>query len=128
MKTKMQRTKDRMIDRIREHGENLKRIYPGIDLLPVTLCKKLRRLEAKAHTLAEECCDWRSVDDTRTTMVEWGILKKVKGILGPVGPEIFLNYDPRGYALKICSEDAQNLKIYKDWGGYGIIAPDFTEG
>jgi len=52
-------------------------------------------------------------------------------ILGPtcegVGKlKVFINLDPRGYALKITSEDAEGLDIHKDWGGYGIIAPEYT--
>jgi hypothetical protein len=42
---------------------------------------------------------------------------------------IFANGDPRGYALKIRSEYVKNnnLDIHRDWGGYGIIAPDLRE-
>jgi hypothetical protein len=42
---------------------------------------------------------------------------------------VFLNGDPRGYALKIRDTDvrARKLDIHTDWGGYGIIAPDFNE-
>lgn len=45
-------------------------------------------------------------------------------------PPIFVNCDPRGYALKIPNEYVRGheLDIHKDWGGYGIIAPDLTEG
>ena len=40
---------------------------------------------------------------------------------------VFVNGDPRGYALKIDDSYVKkfNLKIERDWGGYGIIAPDF---
>lgn len=38
------------------------------------------------------------------------------------------NGDARGYALKI--EDnymrENNIVLFQDWGGYGIIAPDFS--
>lgn len=46
----------------------------------------------------------------------------------PVVP-VFLNSDPRGYALKILSEYVakHELSIHRDWGGYGILAPDLTE-
>lgn len=61
---------------------------------------------------------------------------------------IFVNQDPRGYALKIddawikkqrqhecgyigpcttcpsCVQPTHNIQICKDWGGYGIIAPE----
>ena len=39
---------------------------------------------------------------------------------------MFINRDPRGYALKLTEEFSKDKRIYKDWGGYGIIAPDFT--
>lgn len=44
---------------------------------------------------------------------------------------IFINRDPRGYALKIDDEAIRELRahgkpIYSDCGGYGILAPDFT--
>ena len=42
---------------------------------------------------------------------------------------LFLNGDARGYALKIDDEYLKNnnFNIHRDWGGYGIIAPDFRE-
>jgi hypothetical protein len=41
---------------------------------------------------------------------------------------MFINRDPRGYSLKIDDEYCREhkLNIHQDWGGYGIIAPDFT--
>lgn len=43
---------------------------------------------------------------------------------------VFLNRDPRGYSLKIPDEyvSEHELDIHRDWGGYGILAPDFEEG
>ena len=40
---------------------------------------------------------------------------------------VFLNGDPRGYTIKIKDDFVRinNLNIYRDWGGYGIIAPAF---
>ena len=42
---------------------------------------------------------------------------------------IFLNTDPRGYALKIPDEIVKknNLIIHQDWGEFGILAPDLNE-
>jgi hypothetical protein len=49
-------------------------------------------------------------------------------ILGDKAKKIvFINFDPRGCALKIKSEAVEGVKIYKDWGGNGIIAPDLSE-
>lgn len=43
---------------------------------------------------------------------------------------VFVNLDPRGYSLKIRDEWVRehDAKIHRDMGGYGIIAPDLTEG
>lgn len=42
---------------------------------------------------------------------------------------VFVNLDPRGYALKINDEwmRANNVRLHSDFGGYGILAPDLTE-
>ncbi len=37
---------------------------------------------------------------------------------------VFINRDPRGYALKIREEAVMGMRIHRDWGGYGIIAPE----
>lgn len=43
---------------IEQHGRNLLAIFPDAsERDPVKLCKKLRRLEAKAHALALRCCN-----------------------------------------------------------------------
>jgi len=41
---------------------------------------------------------------------------------------VFINGDPRGYALKINDKYVREnqLRIYSDMGGYGIIAPEFN--
>lgn len=41
---------------------------------------------------------------------------------------VFINSDPRGYALKIDDSYIRdnNIVIERDWGGYGLIAPDFS--
>ena len=122
---------DRMYARIQEHGENLNSIF-DTELDPITLCKKLRRLEVKAHRLAEDYCNGTN----GVTTENWDakcepILKAVFRLL-PIHREssgIFINGDARGYALKIDSETVKEnaLDIFTDWGGYGVLAPDFSE-
>ncbi len=55
------------------------------------------------------------------------ILKRLDAILGfkAAGIPVFVNGDPRGYALKIEDSAARDLDIHRDMGGYGIICPDF---
>jgi len=55
-------------------------------------------------------------------VVDFEAIRKRK----PLVP-VVINRDPRGYALKIEDEwfKDHDVRIHKDWGGYGILAPDF---
>lgn len=131
-----QSKKERMCTRIQEHGENLLAIFPGaVERDPVKLCKKLRKLEGEAGKFALDYCngDWQPKDENE---VEWRTnvyLGKLCAILG-IGFSraeemgIFINLDPRGYALKIGDAwvRANDFRLHRDMGGYGIIAPDIT--
>lgn len=123
----------RQSGQILSHGLKLLRIFtcPGYEAQPVALCKKLRRLEVEGNRHAERICNdefyTQEAQDKKGDSIE----KRLLEILGPtckgVGKlGIFVNLDPRGYALKIQSEDAEGLDIHKDWGGFGIIAPEIT--
>ena len=119
--------KEMMYNKIDKHGNNLNIIF-NTNYDNITLCKKLFRLEKKAHKLSTDYCngvlncnEWEIETDK--------ILLKVYQILNANNNiKIFVNGDCRGYALKICDEDikSKKLNIYCDWGGYGIIAPDFN--
>jgi len=116
--------KQRKDEAILNHVFNLQRIYPATaDLGPVSLYKRLHRLEAEAHSAAERYCSYPTPEGYWEKK-EASVLRRVKEILG-AGPEILVNGDPRGYALKIQTEAAKYLDIHKDWGGFGIICPDF---
>ena len=120
--------KELLYSRITKHGQDLKRVF-NLDHTtdPVKLCKKLLRLENKAHRLATDYCNG-DVDQIEFDTQGNKILTKVETILKDK-KHLLLNGDARGYALKI--DDGfirvNNLSIYRDWGGYGIIAPDFRE-
>lgn len=120
-----QTQKQTMYQQIEQHGNNLNTIFnTGIE--PVKLCKKLRTLELKASKVATDWCngiiDTENIEDYTAP-----ILAAVGKILGTNYPVQF-NGDARGYSLKISDKIVRenNLRIYTDWGGYGIICPDFT--
>ncbi len=136
--------KELMYKRIEKHGQDLNRIFnTGIE--PVALCKKVMRIERKAYegTLClcntntlhlRELNQFTGYDVKQATEKEqdayfdkvWLSLEKV---IGKKCREVcFINFDPRGYALKIKDEYVRehDLQIHKDWGGYGIIAPDLS--
>jgi len=123
--------KAQRLEQITKHGENLNAIFnTGLD--PVTLCKKLRRLENKATILTTHECN--TGESKYPELCK--ILTSVKKILFPDGlgssaelyKAVFINGDPRGYALKISDKYVRErqLRIYSDMGGYGILAPAFN--
>jgi hypothetical protein len=121
-------TRELMTERIRRHGNDLLRIFPNTtERDPVQLCKKLRRLESKGQALALRLCNGPAFAPGEDDLIGDDILRRVNALLGNVRKplvNVFLNRDPRGYALKIAS--GHGLQIHTDWGGYGIIAPDLS--
>jgi hypothetical protein len=116
--------------RIVEHGEQLLALFPNAsNKNPVSLCKRLRRLENRAHTFALRLCNGPEMSEEKQERFAAALLEAVDGLLkfSETGPAVFLNRDPRGYALKIEPDDVakSDRTIHQDWGGYGIIAPEF---
>ena len=124
------------LEAVRKHGEQLLAIFPNAtERDPVALCKKLRRVEAVAHKLAEDCCNWLSMESEEFAAREAKVYTRLlallcgKSVANLACDEVFINFDARGYALKIDEAymSAYNVALYKDWGGYGIIAPDLMQ-
>ena len=140
----------RMYEEIAKHGQNLIHLFSlPADTDPVILCKKLKRLETKAHHATTCLCNTNTLnmlglnrftgyDVHQATDEEQDeffdkILNGLDKILNFRAQNIpvFINYDPRGYALKIKSEWTRGYaiaggRIETDFGGYGLIAPEFT--
>ena len=120
-------SKEKMYQQIEKHGEDLKVIFKlSNDVDSIKLCKQLFRLENKAHQLAED--DYNGLDVKAEVESIFKSVCKVLNISSIKEWGIFWNNDPRGYALKIDDElvKKNDLKIYRDWGGNGILAPDFS--
>ena len=119
--------KQRQAEQILRHGLKLQRIFPATkDMGPVELCKKLHRIENRMHRLAEDYCNG-VIDMDQWEKSSENALFKVNSILGMENVPIFINGDARGYALKIEDQYVRDhsLDIYRDWGGYGILCPEF---
>ena len=124
-----------------KHGQDLIALFkldPTTD--PVKLCKALRRWENKAHAMTTHLCngtgyamDPETEEYPEADRIHDNTLAGVDKLLNfkAQGIPVFINYDARGYALKIREEwtgayRVDGGSIYTDWGGYGIIAPDLT--
>jgi hypothetical protein len=78
--------------------------------------------------MAENYCNG-IIDEEFNDRQEGSIMKSLDKVLNYTkqGIPVIFNGDPRGYALKIEDDYVRehNLEIHRDWGGYGIIAPEF---
>lgn len=116
---------------IRKHGEQLNAIFhTGLD--PLTLCKKLRRIEGAAHRLGEDCCNYLSMESLEYDKRIGRIRDRIADTLGETWTElehlgVFINMDPRGYALKIDATFKGAPNLHRDFGGYGILAPEIDK-
>ena len=119
--------KERMYNQIDQHGQRLNNLFStGID--NIALCKKLYRLENKAHQLAESYCNgYIQYDEFEKITDE--LVEKVASILGTDLDIYMINGDPRGYAIKFTTQFTNDNinNMWRDMGGYGIVAPDFRE-
>lgn len=136
---------------VTRHGETLLRAFPNAtEKNPVALCKKLRRIETSLTKPLTDSCNGTFEDDEAGTKLD-AICDKAKSkvvclLTSGNGIEeirkiVLVNRDPRGFALKLSSEwtttyneavtssarGTLHLRIYSDWGGYGIIAPDLNQ-
>ena len=121
MKTKKETQRDALYERITAHGKKVNALF-RTDHDPIELFKKLRRLEKKMTAANVAYCngaingdEW----DIKTEIVRNALIK----LLGAEIP-IYINGDPRGYALQLPPERAGDL--ITDWGGHGLLAPDLT--
>lgn len=129
--------KAKMKDQILKHGFDLLRIFKADTMHspdkigPVDLAKKVHRIEARAHRIAEQECNGTiDTSDEATAKRDKAVLDSLDRALGfrALGIPVFINGDPRGYALKIDDKYVRehDLDIHRDWGGYGVLAPEFT--
>jgi hypothetical protein len=122
--------KQRMYERIEKHGNDLKTIFNLDAADPIKLSKQVHMIEVKAHRIALDYCNgnngvdsetWEPLTDKILTSLDKILNFKKQGI------PVFVNGDARGYALKIDDEYTRdkNLNIHRDFGGYGILSPEF---
>jgi len=123
--------KAEMYGKINRHGETLLKLFPDAKQQdPVKLCKSLRQYERKISAITLALCNGDMEQEEADKDLDRLYIKVDMVLLSKPQERVafFINRDPRGYALKIHSEDSriQEFDLYRDLGGYGILAPDFT--
>ena len=97
----------------------------------LSFIRKIRRLEFKAHKLITNLCNGEiNLTEEEFFNKEKEILNELDKLLNFKSLEIpcFLNGDCRGYALKIKDSyiREKQINIFRDFGGFGIICPEFS--
>ena len=120
--------KQRILDQVNRHAGILIEMFNlplGTD--KVKLCRKLRKLEKIASLINEKYCNG-DITGLEFEVEKSEIIEKVKRIFNNYSfiDAFYYNSDTRGYALKLHGEYVVNWNIHKDWGGYGILAPEFN--
>jgi hypothetical protein len=94
---------------------------PNCPPYPFDILGELYKLEKRAGKIALDICNGKTHSKQEKQLEK--ILLRVNELLKV--KTAFINTDPRGYALKIKESEARELGMYQDWGGYGILAPEF---
>ena len=94
--------------------------------------EKLARIESKLNNLATRECNGDIEDENAQPVYD-----RAKKTINELLPRLkdfggfFFNGDPRGYTLKVKDEvkekinGATGFRMFSDFGGYGILAPEF---
>ena len=118
----------RMYQQIEKHGKDLIAVFNLPSTTdPIGLCKKLRRLEVEA---SRKMVDYYNgaIDGDEIDAYQDKLVPRILKVIGKDNLGMLkINRDPRGYALKLTTKASHSASIHKDWGGYGILAPDFNE-
>lgn len=120
------------IREILRHGKALKLLAGKCDVAEIDVPEmmvKLHQLENRAHRITEQLCNGE-IEEQKAEKALKRIAEKVDKIFAYHLQGFFINYDPRGYALKIQSETMKevysDIGLKTDWGGYGILSPEIN--
>ena len=117
-----------MYKRIADHGNKLNTVF-SLTGDPVKLCKRLHRLELEANQKMVAYCNGDMDEKGLEQYLNKTCIPCLSKIIGAENMDkIYVNHDPRGYTLKLTeTESLKHTSMFKDWGGYAILAPDFSE-
>lgn len=121
-------------ERINKHIAQLRAVFPALKKRPEhDIEGVLAHHERRAHRAAERLCDDANYGNDAYDRTVEPIKAELRRFLGldETKIHVFVDGDPRGYALKIDDADIRALREkgvsfdQRDWGGYGILWPNF---
>lgn len=103
---------------------------PGVTTPGLTLWRKLRTIEKGAERVILHYCNGTGGVNTENIDAKLEPFRdQVRSLFGKTPKGFFINTDPRGYALKLDPEKCTVPEgMGTDWGRYGLLADEITEG
>lgn len=123
------------IRQLERHGKVLQKIFPVTkDMDPLDLMGRLYKIEKRAAAIGLRLCNGPDFKEGERERKEFAVMMALERVLGiKAHSRIFVNGDPRGYALKFSdnctrhwNENHPNHRLHSDWGGFGILCPEFN--
>jgi hypothetical protein len=118
------------INKLRKHYSQLRPIYKALGMPDdVQMMQRLCKLERTLHRHAEEACSvpLSARQELYRERFAENAVKEVESMMPLLAGKVFINGDPRGWAIKIDDKHKQLIndsRIARDWGGYGLLSPD----
>lgn len=92
-----------------------------------TFWRIARREECNLKRTAERFANGEISEDKMNEIQAIAINRVLRCFESPYRLEnvMFVNSDPRGYSLKVDFEGVKKSGLYTDFGGFGILAPEY---
>lgn len=91
----------------------------------LALWRKLRRIESWLSVYSVQHCNGEIETDKWEVIKDQARNRIASAFGGQIPQGVFINSDPRGYALKLDNEKVEIPQgMERDWGGYGILAAE----
>lgn len=121
MNTQKQQQIERQIDAIEKNFGKLK-----VERLKFWMIA--RRAECRMRRANERYLSYEDYDIKNVQKVQDSVFSSVARCFvdsAKIEKALFVNTDPRGYALKLIFEGVKKSGLFTDLGGDGILAPEF---
>lgn len=88
------------------------------------ISNKLRRIEKEVSRISEDYSNgiYNNYEEIEPKLNKYKT--DIKKLFNTDKDFVYINTDPRGYALKVNEDFFTNANLFTDWGGYKLLAPE----